>query len=383
MTSIWDNFRPGVLNKKQMTSLVSNGDIKIPGKQAIKASSLNLHLGSVGWNMKGSVKCLKDKDVMAGISKIRGDQFDLKEEVELKWPHTYLIELQEQVNLPIESKIAGQATGRSTVGRLDVLTRLLVSGNPRYDQVPFGYNRGSLYVEITPITFSIKVKEGVAISQLRLFKGKPELSELKGDVLELYGDILYSEEGEIIEYNTDIDCLSLNLSPTEIKLGSGHTAIGYAARGKSDLPAIDLSKPEKTYNPADYWEPLPADTEGWVCIERDRFYIFRSRERFNLPRDVAVYAQAVSENLGEIRIHYAGFAHPTFGHHEEKLKGTPLIFEVRGHNVDTYLRHREVLANIKFYKMSEEISEDDEKEVQDGDYQKQELKLSSYFKDWD
>jgi len=94
---------------------------------------------------------------------------------------------------------------------------------------------------------------------------------------------------------------------------------------------------------------------------------------------VAVYCQAISETLGELRIHYAGFVHPGFGFDQEK--GTPIIFEVRGHNVKIILRDGETLANIKFYRMSRTCTESCLKAKKSG-YEKQELKLSKYFKDW-
>jgi len=77
-----------------------------------------------------------------------------------------------------------------------------------------------------------------------------------------------------------------------------------------------------------------------------------------------------------LRIHYAGFVHPGFGF--ERPEGTPIIFEVRGHNVKTFLRDGEMLARIKFYRMSEPCEKPEETP-----YEKKELKLSSYFKDWD
>jgi dCTP deaminase len=113
-----------------------------------------------------------------------------------------------------------------------------------------------------------------------------------------------------------------------------------------------------------------------VEIKPEEFYILRSKERFKLPLDVAVHCEAISETLGELRIHYAGFVHPGFGFN--RLEGTPIIFEVRGHNVKAFLRDGETLAHIKFYRMSHPC-----KKPEDSAYEKQELKLSSYFKDWD
>jgi deoxycytidine triphosphate deaminase len=90
---------------------------------------------------------------------------------------------------------------------------------------------------------------------------------------------------------------------------------------------------------------------------------------------LAVDAQAYSESLGDIRIHYAGFAHPHFGH--ERPKGTPLIFEVRGHNMDTILRDGDALAKVYFRRMSKNA-----KRGKKDQYDAQELKLSGCFKDW-
>ena len=53
--------------------------------------------------------------------------------------------------------------------------------------------------------------------------------------------------------------------------------------------------------------------------------------------------------MGEIRIHYAGFVHPYFGFFlREWEKGTPLIFEVRGHQVPVSLADKEKMANLIF-----------------------------------
>jgi dCTP deaminase len=124
--------------------------------------------------------------------------------------------------------------------------------------------------------------------------------------------------------------------------------------------------------------------EELIEIETEKFYILRSKERFRLPNDVAVYGQAVTETLGEIRIHYAGFVHPLFGFLRKDNKGTPLTFEVRGHNVRSFLRDGEALAKIRFYRMSapHKLTKKETEKAQDDLYQNQELQLSSYFKKW-
>ena len=93
-------------------------------------------------------------------------------------------------------------------------------------------------------------------------------------------------------------------------------------------------------------------------IEQKAFYILRSKEKIALPPTVAVYCRAMDETIGEMRIHYAGFVHPFFGlDRKDGEEGTPLIFEVRGHNVDVSLVDGERMAKLIFYRMSENAEE--------------------------
>lgn len=87
--------------------------------------------------------------------------------------------------------------------------------------------------------------------------------------------------------------------------------------------------------------------------------------------DIAVYALAVTEEVGDLRIYHAGFIHPGFGLNTPG--GSPLVFEIRGHDVDMVLFHGDVVAELRYYPMSEPT------ELKDSTYQKQELTLSKIF----
>jgi dCTP deaminase len=77
-------------------------------------------------------------------------------------------------------------------------------------------------------------------------------------------------------------------------------------------------------------------------------------EHISLSGEIAVYCRAIDETIGEMRIHYAGFVHPLFGRERKDRKhGTPLIFEVRGHDVGVTLTDGEKMARLTFYRMSE------------------------------
>jgi dCTP deaminase len=100
-----------------------------------------------------------------------------------------------------------------------------------------------------------------------------------------------------------------------------------------------------------------------------------------VPKGIAVYCRAIDETIGEMRIHYAGFVHPFFGlDRGDGTRGTPLIFEVRGHDVDANLIHGEKMARMTFYRMSEDAVPDQDTNKQA--YNEQTLKLSTFFGDW-
>jgi hypothetical protein len=77
--------------------------------------------------------------------------------------------------------------------------------------------------------------------------------------------------------------------------------------------------------------------------------------------------------------------HPVFGRNRSDGKlGTPLIFEVRGHDIDVNLKHGEKLARLTFYRMSEDAVEEEKGKLEGkvDVYKEQTLKLSSFFGEW-
>jgi dCTP deaminase len=229
---------------------------------------------------------------------------------------------------------------------------------------------GHLYLEITPITFSVRVKPGFSLSQLRIFYGKPEDAELRSD--ELYSSVLLNGGGD--------GCLRVDLDDAIVGKEAG---CAFAAPPTDAAKAICLWKEEKIDlpNPREYWKLQTSSRVGDIkClpIVKEQFYLLRSKEKISLPSSIAVYCRAIDETIGEMRIHYAGFVHPFFGRdRSDGQNGTPLIFEVRGHDVEVLLTDAEKMARLTFYRMSEESKPDEP-----SDYGNQTLKLSTFFGPW-
>jgi len=375
----WNNWRPGVLNKDQIETLCTTKKLKGFQLKELDHSSIDLHISDIGYKMKGSVKPLNDGDINSIIHSYKGkkDNFEKNGKFYLKKGQTYIFQLEESLNLE-ETKISGHATGKSTYGRLDILTRLLSNFSVSFDTIATDY-KGSLWVEVTPITFPIIIEPGISLNQLRLLKGEPRNCRIKEEELHLWGSLIKSESKEENQNNLT---LSLDEDPILGKDICAFKAIEIEDENSFIDLTKDFSKNENRYDPKKYWEPVSvsvSNEEEHLPIEKERFYILRSSERFTLPRSVAIYCQAVTETLGELRIHYAGFVHPLFGKGRADDSGAPLIFEVRGHNIETILRDGETLAKLEYYWMSQDAVE----EQKDSPYNNQELTLSKIFKKWE
>jgi dCTP deaminase len=285
---------------------------------------------------------------------------------------TYIFKIQEHLERQLgEIGVYGQATAKSSVGRVDVLARLIVDGMNTYECFnPDGLKKqsGQMYLEITPITFKVRVKPGVSLSQLRLFYGAPNDAEIRGD--QLYRTIF---KGSNIPNDGS---LSVDLTNTNI---GGVEAAAFCAHPQTDDLIIDLWDKKLAGDPCPHWKLIAASKSHGLEIRPEKFYILRSKERLSVPRGVAIYCRASDETIGEMRIHYAGFVHPLFGRERSDNQiGTPLIFEVRGHQVNVNLSDREKMANLTFYRMSE----DSDKQAEPSPYENQTLQLSKFFDNW-
>src|SRR5207237_8986979 len=61
-------------------------------------------------------------------------------------------------------------------GRLDVVARVITDYGTEFDRIREGY-KGPLYAEISPRSFSILVRSGSSLLQLRIRRGSPQFSD--------------------------------------------------------------------------------------------------------------------------------------------------------------------------------------------------------------
>ena len=398
----WTNWIPGVLSKEQTTRLVERGYIEGVGDpdEDIDHSSIDLHITDEGYELTdGSVKPsgkpyfdeLQSKKLIRRLKNKKSEKT-----YTLKPKTTYLFKIRERLGsvTPLaDANIYGQATAKSSVGRVDVLARLIVDGANSYegftpDELRKG--NGMMYLEITPITFKVLVRKNIALTQLRFFLGNPENVAIKGT--EVCSSLL---RDDFMKDGT----LSVDLSPT--KIGGQDIIAFWATKHKKKNAPIKLWRTKKNKpNPCNYWKLQGPGKNNRLKMKKEAFYILRSKERIALPEGIAVYCKAIDETIGEMRIHYAGFVHPFFGlNRTDDKEGTPLIFEVRVHDTFVSLQDKEKLARLIFYRMSQDAKDKPKKNAKDkksentkkksakqkfknSSYNDQELKLSDFFKQW-
>jgi dCTP deaminase len=390
MRNPWDEWVPGVLNKRQMSQLLDEGFITFLGaRPEVGHSSMDLTLADEAYEMLGgSVKpsqrsyswYIKKHGLAKELPKSADGVYELKRRT------TYVFRLQERLDAALyEDRIYGQATAKSSVGRVDVLARLIVDGMNAYESFdPRGMKNasGNMFLEITPITFNVKVRVNDSLSQLRLFLGSPEDAAIPAD--QLFHTIFRGSghrDGS----------LSVNLAEAIIGDPIGTACKGVAFRSKKAgsidtyVPLWSAKSENDLPNPIEFWDIEVTDKRKRLFIKDDLFYILRSKEKLHVPKGIAIYCRASDETMGEMRIHYAGFVHPFFGlYREDGAQGTPLIFEVRGHQVPVSLGDGEKIARLIFYRMSEDpsdLNEDEQREEAKG-YGSQDLKLSRRFGEW-
>jgi dCTP deaminase len=380
MEGPWNDWIPGVLNRDQIKELCEEGLIAVEGSpdRALDESSIDLSPGGEAFRMKeGSVKpsgshrpyswFLKKKELAERLSPSGDGTYTLKVR------ETYVFKLREKLESGLaDARIYGQATAKSSVGRVDVLSRLIVNGMDTYEQfTPEGLKKqsGDMYLEITPITFNVRVKPGEPLSQLRLFRGNPEAVEMRSK--ELFKTILDgpgAEDGSLTVDLTDVQIGDLPVAAFSSK----------PSRDSDEPIPLWVEKDGSRPDPCKHWRFVRADDKKRLKIEETKFYLLRSKERISVPKGIAIYCRASDETIGEMRIHYAGFVHPYFGLlREDHTRGTPLMFEVRGHQVHVSLADGEKMANLIFYRMSQDAPPTTVEE-----YGNQSLKLSKFFANW-
>lgn len=338
----------GTLPSQGIEALLRDGIIEGP-TETVQPASWDLALGGAAWAMPGSVLPLPGERVETLLAQFSRNRIDLSTPQILVRGQVYVVKLQAQLQLCKD--LAAYANGKSSIGRIDVQTRVLADGNPRYDKIPAGYH-GPIYLELIPKSFDIEVQAGDRLNQVIFYRNRQVVR--RGDLAALHHamPLLYDQAG------APLDGLDprhgVGAGEVMMTLDLDQDIVGWVAK-KSYRP-ISLSK-LNTHEPSDYFEPIERPKDAALFLSREAFYIFSTAERVLVPPDYASEMLPYDTSAGEFRAHYAGFFDPGFGYGVQgELKGTPAVLEVRPYEDDLLVRHRQPVCKMEFEKLSEKPS---------------------------
>ena len=354
----------GVLPSQSISKLITKkiilADREIENDQ-IQPASLDLRLGVVAWRVRASFLTGKNKAVSDLLDEFKMHQIDITEGAVLEKGCVYLIPIEESLRLTPD--LSAVANAKSSTGRLDLLTRIITNNGIEFDRIPAGYN-GKLFVEICPRSFSVLVRPGMRLNQIRF---RQDLAILNDEELQK----LHNKE-KLIDGTPKIDAglgFSVDLQPATGSL------VGYQAKPHTGI--IDLDK-VKSYNLEDFWQEVHS-FNGQIILDPDAFYILMSSEAVHVPPAYAAEMAPYLAMVGEFRVHYAGFFDPGFGHASAGGSGSRGVLEVRCHEAPFVLEHGQIVGRILFEKMAD-IPEKLYGEAIKSNYQGQGLKLSKHFR---
>jgi len=307
----------------------------------VQPASLDLRLGARAWRVRASFLPGLGRRVTQRLKDVAMHELDLTKGAVLEKGCVYIAELQESLALP--ANISARGNPKSSTGRVDVFVRLLTDHSRAFDDVDAGYE-GPLYMEIAPQTFSVLVRSGTRLNQLRLKRGDPAKLSIRS--------------------------VGVDLSP-----GMGGI-VGF--RGRRHAGVVDLDH-EDGHDPRDFWEPLET-RHGELLLDPGEFYILASKDNIEIPVMEAAEMTPIDPSVGEFRVHYAGFFDPGFGTEEAAAVGSKGVLEVRSHETPFLLEDGQTVARLVY----EPLTSRPARLYGEGGshYQRQGLKLSKHFKAW-
>jgi dCTP deaminase len=339
--------------------------------------SLDLRLGSHAYRIQSSF--LPENDTVdTKLNEVKLYKIDLRDGGILEKGAIYLIPLLEELAFP--EKFQGRTNPKSSTGRLDMFTRVIVDHGHRFDEIPNGY-KGKMYLEVIPRSFPVRVREGLRLNQLRIFQGDPHLSDVQLKNHYKKTPILFGDGGrpvgvEKVKVDNGL-FISLDLA------GARKDRI-VAYKAKTNSSVIDMSL-NRHYHPMDFWEPITLTQirNKRLILEPESFYIMMSKEKICIWPHLLAEMVAYEPNSGELRTHYAGFFDPGFGWHGGKTlknQGTSAVMEVRPHDVPFMVEDGQTFCRLKFESVIEKPTKVYGKKIK-SNYHSQGLALSKYFKE--
>jgi dCTP deaminase len=331
----------GILPYQQIKALIRDHEIWAEDDirpEQVQPASLDLRLGPVAYRVRASFLPGEASSVAEKISQFALHEIDLRNGAVLEKDCVYVVPLLERLQL--STRISAAVNPKSSTGRLDIFTRLIVDRSRAFDEVEAGY-QGMIYAEIVPRTFSVIVRQGTRLSQIRFRRGSPNTS---ASALRRLHEQFRLVDDDKANLRGDSIAVTLDL------LGEDRGGlVGWKAKRHAELVDVDA---KGVYEPLDFWEPISLRPGRGMVLDPADFYILATREAVVVPPDHAAEMLPSDTQVGEFRVHYAGFFDPGFGYDPAGGQGSRAVLEVRSRDVPFVLEHGQTVGWLRYEKLA-------------------------------
>ena len=325
----------GVLVSQQIRQMIDasriSSSIGMDLHEHVQPSSIVFPVGEIAWEMKGVVLPRDGEKVVDIIEKFKVPHvkpLDLRNGTILEKGRTYIIKA--GVKLRLDKGLLAEASPKSSIGRVDLHTRVVTDCSSKFDTIPDGYE-GDVYLYVVSNSFRIYIETGIALTQVLFRVGNPALDPLETKMASEVHNFFRNRSGKVTSARVD-PTVPGALMTVDLQ---NHDVVGYFAKD-THTPLFLNRKDNPT---SEFWEEIPKPKDGALHMPQGKFGIFVTKEHVSFPPFVpsrlldsrkeakqmepgySGVMMIYDPSAGEFRAHYAGFFDPGWGCNFKKVIG--------------------------------------------------------------
>lgn len=294
--------KKGVLPAQTLKELIRTGVLDDIDPAYVNPASVDLPLSDEAYRLETVSLPKLGEAARDAIQRMGGRPHDLSNPLEVGID--YAIKIRGTHHL-LEN-VYGYINPKSTVGRINLLCRVIADGTKMYDALaPAGW-QGEMWVLVRAGSFPVLLSPGQALSQLRLFSSKAFLDDLEANLAIREHGLLFDPDGKKIVGTEIRDRMHADSLLLTLKVAKGAT--GWECRGTSKV--LDFST--YTYKPEEFFTKIEV-RNGTFRAHKGSFYILTTLERVVVPPELSAELRPIDPRFGEFRSHSAGYIDPGWG----------------------------------------------------------------------
>lgn len=346
----------GVLPRQELIRLIEEEKIRVDNfkEDYLQPGSIDLPIGDKAYHVSSSFLPRPGEPVEKYIEKFWRGETDLTNSKGiLKKNSIYVIPLRTGLTLP-ENHWA-QFNPKSTTGRSGLSSKVVTDGHSAFDETRG--DAGKLYVIAQPKAFDTRLKEGMAIGQMKVWKGN--IMPIGREAIQSHHQLtplIHDEYDKPIR----LDNNQFKHDAVKLTVDLESDTVAYRSKANSNLIYDLQGKRGAMAGLQDnFWEEIKRPENGELLLEPGFFYIMGTRERVRFPRNVSGTLEYIDKNAFEGYVHEAGFMDIGFGYGKEgEVPATHITLEMRVFEPFT-ITHGQYIGKMN-YEPTWDIPKDDE-----------------------